>query len=64
MKAFHAKRDVWKAGQAVRHVAQAAASEENVMPSIIAAVRADATLGEISDILREVFGVHRPRHDL
>ena len=63
MRTFHGKRDMWKAQQAVRHVAQAAASEENVVPSILDAVKAGATLGEVSDILREVFGVYRPRND-
>jgi len=33
-----------------------AASSVNLMPSIISAVKADATLGEISDTLREVWG--------
>ncbi|MGH7569747.1 MAG: acyl-CoA mutase large subunit family protein [Gemmatimonadales bacterium] len=31
-----------------------------LMPPIIAAVRARATIGEISDVLREVWEVHRP----
>jgi methylmalonyl-CoA mutase N-terminal domain/subunit len=29
------------------------------MPLILAAVKADATLGEVSDALREVFGEYR-----
>ena len=29
------------------------------MPAILACVRAEATLGEIADTLREVFGEHR-----
>ena len=33
------------------------------MPPILDAVRARATLGEISDALREVWGVYRP-HEL
>ena len=37
---------------------RAAASSENTMPYIIEAVRANATLGEMADILREVFGVY------
>ncbi len=31
-----------------------------LMPPIIDAVRARATLGEISDTLRDVWGVYRP----
>jgi methylmalonyl-CoA mutase, N-terminal domain len=37
---------------------RAAEGEENTMPHIIAAVEAYATLGEVSDALREVFGVY------
>jgi len=38
---------------------EVARSEENVMPAIIEAVRAQATLGEIADVFREIFGVYR-----
>jgi len=40
-------------------VAAAAAGEENLMPSIVGAVKARATLGEISDTLREAWGEYR-----
>ena len=33
-----------------------ALSEKNIMPSIIDCIREGATLGEISDVLRKVFG--------
>ena len=36
----------------------AAAGEDNTMPYILDAVRAYATLGEITDIFREVFGTY------
>ncbi len=39
----------------------AAAGGENLMPLIIRAVKARATLGEISDALREEWGTYRPR---
>ena len=38
---------------------QAAQGTENLMPHIIAAVKVYATLGEISDVMREVFGEHQ-----
>jgi methylmalonyl-CoA mutase N-terminal domain/subunit len=38
----------------------AARGSENLMPHIVDAVKAMATLGEISDALREVWGVYRP----
>ncbi len=34
----------------------------NVMPLVIAAIERKATLGEISDVWRELFGEHRPSH--
>jgi methylmalonyl-CoA mutase N-terminal domain/subunit len=38
---------------------RAARGKENLMPLILAAVKAEATLGEVSDALREVFGEYR-----
>jgi len=37
----------------------AAAGTENLMPRILAAVKAEATVGEICDVLRTVFGSTR-----
>ncbi len=42
--------------QKLRALAQGAAGTENLMPLIIGAVEAYATLGEISDTMRRVFG--------
>ncbi|MEK7874143.1 MAG: methylmalonyl-CoA mutase family protein, partial [Chloroflexota bacterium] len=39
---------------------RAARADENVMPAMLDAVRAYATLGEICDVLREVYGVYNP----
>jgi len=41
---------------AVRRVAE---SGENLMPALVDAVKAECTLGELSDVYREVFGVYR-----
>jgi methylmalonyl-CoA mutase N-terminal domain/subunit len=41
-------------------VLQAAGTSAPLMSPIINAVRARATLGEISDTLRQVWGVYRP----
>jgi len=53
-----AARD-WRA--ALDAVAAAARGTEPLMPPLLAAVRARATVGEISDALRSVWGVFRPR---
>jgi methylmalonyl-CoA mutase, N-terminal domain len=57
--ALRARRDAgpWKA--ALQGVEDAARSGANVMPGIVAAVEARATVGEISDAMRRVFGEYK-----
>jgi methylmalonyl-CoA mutase, N-terminal domain len=57
------ERDTAAAQQAVERVRQAASDGANLMPPIIEAVRRRATLGEIADAMRAVFGEHRPLHE-
>jgi methylmalonyl-CoA mutase N-terminal domain/subunit len=52
-------RDRAQARAALDAVRQAAAGTENLVPRIIDAVKAGVTLGEVSDVFREVFGVYR-----
>jgi methylmalonyl-CoA mutase N-terminal domain/subunit len=40
-------------------VRAAAKGKDNLMPVVLEAVKAEATLGEISDALRDVFGEYR-----
>ena len=47
---------------ALAEVAHVAGTTDSLMPPIIAAVRARASIGEISDALRGVWGVYRPGH--
>jgi methylmalonyl-CoA mutase N-terminal domain/subunit len=58
--AVRAARDGVAAISALGSVEQAARGTEPLMPRIIEAVRARATLGEISDTLRKAWGVYRP----
>lgn len=44
---------------ALAKVRQVASSQENLMPTLIEAVRTYATVGEITGVLREVFGEYR-----
>ena len=44
--------------QAIDQVTAAAQNGSNVMPAIVAAVEARATVGEVSDAMRRVFGEH------
>jgi methylmalonyl-CoA mutase, N-terminal domain len=59
LRAFRAGRGGAAAG-ALDRVERAAREGSNLLPEILAAVEARATLGEISDRLRGVFGTHRP----
>jgi len=61
LRAFRARRDSTKAAKALDQVVGVAKSDSNLMPAILAAVEAEATLGEIADRLRSVFGEHRAR---
>jgi methylmalonyl-CoA mutase N-terminal domain/subunit len=49
--------------EALDRVASAARDGSNLVPPIIAAVEADATVGEIADTLRAAFGEHRETLD-
>ena len=47
----------WK--ESLKQVEDAARSGENLMPRILTAVEAFATVGEISDAMRKVFGEYK-----
>jgi methylmalonyl-CoA mutase N-terminal domain/subunit len=55
------ERDNAKVKQTLAFLKKAAQGTENVVPTILEAVKVYATLGEISDTLREVFGEYRER---
>ena len=59
VRALRARRDkaAWEA--AITKVEDAARSGDNLMPHIITAVESHATVGEISNALRGVFGEYR-----
>jgi methylmalonyl-CoA mutase, N-terminal domain len=51
-------RDNERVSQTLEALRRAAAGTENTMPYLLDAVKAYATLGEITDVLREVFGTY------
>ena len=59
LNALRAKRDSARAQCALAELQRRAASAENLLPAILAAVEAYATVGEISDALRRVFGEYQ-----
>jgi methylmalonyl-CoA mutase N-terminal domain/subunit len=50
------RRDAGRAARALERLEAAAGGTENLMPPILAAVEADCTLGEITGVLRKIFG--------
>jgi methylmalonyl-CoA mutase N-terminal domain/subunit len=59
LRALRAKRDAKPWQDSIRAVEDAARSSENLMPRILAAVEANATVGEISDAMRKVYGEYK-----
>jgi methylmalonyl-CoA mutase N-terminal domain/subunit len=51
-------RDAGRVGQALDRLRSACQGTQNTMPSILEAVRAYATLGEIIGVMKEVFGTY------
>ena len=59
LKALRAKRDAVKTKAALAELERRAKNSENLLPAILSAVEAYATVGEISDALRRVYGEYQ-----
>ena len=59
LKKIKAQRDSLKVEQSLSRVKLAAKGQENLMPPILDAVKEYATIGEISDAMRDVFGEYQ-----
>ena len=59
VKAVRARRDSGKTKAALEELGRRAGTTENLLPAILKAVEAYATVGEISDTLRQVFGEYQ-----
>jgi methylmalonyl-CoA mutase, N-terminal domain len=59
LKAFRLKRDAARVRSVLAELARRAAGAENLSPAILDAVENNATVGEISDTLRRVFGEYQ-----
>ena len=64
LRAVRRGRDSSAVEAALRRLESAARGDRNLFPPVSACVRALATVGEISDSLRSVFGVHAPRAEV
>jgi methylmalonyl-CoA mutase N-terminal domain/subunit len=59
IKAFKANRSASKAKQSLVALEKGVSSGENLQGLILNAVKSNATLGEISDVLRKAFGLYK-----
>jgi methylmalonyl-CoA mutase N-terminal domain/subunit len=59
VRAVRARRCASKHAEALRQVEAAARTNDNLLPLILAAVKAEATVGELSGVLRNVWGEHQ-----
>jgi len=59
VRRVRAGRDPGAWAAALRRVDEAARGRENLMPALIEAVEAYATVGEVSNVLRAAWGEHR-----
>jgi len=54
------QRDNEKVKRALAEIKKISSSDENLMPAVLDAVKSYVTLGEICNVLKEVFGEYRP----
>jgi methylmalonyl-CoA mutase N-terminal domain/subunit len=59
LRAFRGAQDATKVAEALGRVDMAARGADNLLPPILAAVKVGATVGQVSDALRAVWGEHR-----
>src|SRR3989475_2820588 len=59
VRRFKASRDMAKVERRLKQLADACREPRNVMPILVEAVKDYASLGEISDVYRQVFGLYR-----
>jgi len=63
VRRFKQSRDHVRVKDALKRVRAAAESDDNLMPVLVSAVQEGCTVGEISDVYRQVFGEYRdPAH--
>ncbi|NVB85322.1 MAG: methylmalonyl-CoA mutase [Kofleriaceae bacterium] len=60
LAALRAKRNATSHAQALKALDDAAAGTANLLPPIVGAVKAMATVGEIADVMRKRFGEYHP----
>jgi methylmalonyl-CoA mutase, N-terminal domain len=61
LKQLRAERDQNQWKKALEQLRAVSLTNDNVMPAVIEAVKARATVGEICDVWRDIYGEYRPK---
>ena len=61
LRKMRAARDAKRWGKALENLRKVSENNENVMPAVIEAVKAEATIGEICDTWRNIYGEYKPK---
>jgi len=61
LKKLRSERDELQWSKGLDNLRKASEAGENVMPAVIEAVKAKATIGEVCDVWRDLFGEYRPK---
>jgi methylmalonyl-CoA mutase N-terminal domain/subunit len=64
LKKLRKERDQVAVNRVLARLDEVSRTQENVMPAVIEAVKARATVGEICDVWRNIFGEYRPKEHL
>ncbi len=64
LEALRNRRNAGEVTDCLERLERAAGSGENMLPFILDAVKAYATVGEISDVMRKVFGLHHEKVEI
>ena len=59
VRAVRARRDAAKHAESLRRIEAAAKGTDNLLPLVLDAVKAEATVGEVAGVLRNVWGEHQ-----
>ncbi len=59
VRAVRARRDAARHAESLRRIDAAAKGKDNLLPLVLEAVKAEATVGEIAGVLRSVWGEHQ-----
>jgi len=61
---FRKRRESYTVLRGLEQLSEAAAGTDNLVPFVLGCVKSGATLGEMSDVLREEFGTYKAKQEL